>query len=446
MAELVAARFKATTVFGIDLADILSSDKNDQRRLQETRASEELWDGLVTCLARHKDEFGQWVDEAARIEQRMESAERRGGKAIWQRRFLSRHSPLLMINHNHGLLVSGRTLHHRNSLDPSGARYKNAYLEEVNYRLTREGVLVVTFEADFRGSDYSVLEVITSLSRLREDSFSTLRQFLADYFGDPWRRRLLGEASGLTLTGQRVFEKDAVAEATHFHSLVFIEGFQDRSTGATVQLNQVVRSQEIAGILNEAHWYAYYSTDYCNQQADKQFGYRADEIYLIERRTTVIVAERCWLDDPMVHYHQDLQLLISHHVAAIALLMQQLAFFREYDEVRLIESHDPVPALPLVLAARSNLTLLNESLDFTSLVRHGFSRLFAKRLRQEMEFEHALDALTHRVADMGEAIALKSSVQSANSALQRASRNNFLQAIAVVIALAAVVLAVVLHQ
>ena len=102
--------------------------------------------------------------------------------------------------------------------------------------------------------------------------------------------------------------------------------------------------------------------------------------------------------------------------------------------------------LPLVLAARSNLTLLNESLDFTSLVRHGFTRLFAQQLRHEMEFERALDALTQRITDMGEAIALKSSVQSAQAALALASRNNVLQLLAVILAIIAVIATVIFQR
>jgi hypothetical protein len=445
MAELFAARFKATTIFGIDLADILSSAMDDQRRLQEKRASEQLWTALVDCLVANNSHFGQWVDEADRISHRMESADRKGGKAVWQRRFLSLHSPLLLVNHEYGLLVSGHKTRDGNEIDPSGGRYRSAFLQDVNYRLTREGVLVATYEVDFRAPLYEISEVIGELTVLREDSFTTLQRFVADYFGDQQRRSLLGRATGLSFDVGRVFDKAAIAQATHFHSLVVVEGFLERTdTGyGTVPLAQVVNSRELAGILNEAHWYDAYSDAYREHLAAKQFGYRADEIYIIERRTTVIVAARCWMDDPLVYYRQDLQLVIEHHIAALALLMQQLAFYREYSEIRLIEAHEPVPVLPLVLAARSNLTLLNESLDFTSLVRHGFTRLFAQQLRHEMEFERALDALTQRVANMGEAIDLKSSVQSAQAALALASRNNLLQTLAVVLAILAVIISLI---
>src|SRR6266536_2214667 len=190
MAELFAARFKATTVFGIDLADILTSEMEDQRLLQEKRASERLWIELVDCLTANNSHFGQWVDEAPRIMHRMGLADRKGGKSVWQRRFLSLHSPLLMDNHNYGLLASGHKTRVGNELDPAGARYRSAFLQDVNYRLTREGVLVATYEVDFRAASYAIPDVINALNVFREDSFNTFQRFLADYFGDQQRRTL----------------------------------------------------------------------------------------------------------------------------------------------------------------------------------------------------------------------------------------------------------------
>jgi hypothetical protein len=437
-------RFKSTTVFGIDLAAILSLSMDDQRLLQEQRASEKLWSALAGCLTGN-GEFGQWIDEAPRIVQRMIKAERMGGKEVWQRRFLNRHSPLLLVNHNYGLHVSGRDLPLQSNLDPTGARYRSAYLHGVDYRLTRDGVLVATYEADFSAPPYSIPEVITALTIFREDSFETLKQFIAEFFGDQRRRKLLAKATGLSLRDDPKAEKgnETVAEGAHFHSLVVIEGFSDPSSGGRADIDRVLTSRELAGILNEAAWYAHYSASYCANIAERQFGYRGDEIYVIDRRSTVIVAQRYWDDDPLTYYRLDVQLAIEHHIAGIALLMQQLAFFREYEEVRPVEARDPFQTLPLVLAARSNLTLMHEYLDFTSLVRHGFTRRFARHLRHEMEFERALGALTQRISDMSEAINLKSSVQSARTSLTRASRNNQLQTTAVVLAILALVVAIV---
>jgi hypothetical protein len=448
MAEITAARFKATTVFGIDLLGMLAADTGEHRRLQERRASDQLWDGLVQCLAGNSHHFGQWIDEGDRIKQRMSNAARAGGREVWQRRFLRRHSPLLLANHNYHMFVSGNVVRPGNALDPSGTRYDMAFLEdELKYRITRDGVLVASYAADFRRPTYAILDVIRSLTHFRRDSFETLYRFLGEYFGNQQRRELLGAAVGVQLAGGNLFNKGAISEAIHFHSVAVLEGFRESVDGVTsdVPLTRVVRSPELAGILNEATWYDRYDPVYCDQVANKQFGYRRDEIYVIDRRTTVIVADRCWRNDPMAFFRQDIHLVVIHHIAAIALVMQQLAFFRDaYNEARLIEAQEPFHVLPLVLAARSNLTLLHESLDFGSLVRHGFTRLFARHLRQEMEFERALEALTQRVDAMGESIMLKSSVQSAQASLARASRNNMLQTLAVILALIALILTIVL--
>ena len=51
MAETVATRFKASTIFAIDLVEVLASDVEDQRRLHEKRAWELLWTALSKCLS-----------------------------------------------------------------------------------------------------------------------------------------------------------------------------------------------------------------------------------------------------------------------------------------------------------------------------------------------------------------------------------------------------------
>jgi hypothetical protein len=64
----------------------------------------------------------------------MDLADRKGGKAVWQRRFMNLYSPLLLVHHDYGLLVSGHKIRDGNELDPAGARYRSAFLEDVNYR------------------------------------------------------------------------------------------------------------------------------------------------------------------------------------------------------------------------------------------------------------------------------------------------------------------------
>jgi hypothetical protein len=128
---------------------------------------------------------------------------------------------------------------------------------------------------------------------------------------------------------------------------------------------------------------------------------------------------------------------LPHHLARLALLSQQLTFCREHEELRPLETKEPFDALPLVLAVRANLTLLSESLDFSLLARHGFTRRIAEELRREMGLADALEAMAKRVQDMSTAIDLKSSVRSAQAALDRASRNNTLQTVAVVVAVLA---------
>jgi hypothetical protein len=59
---------------------------------------------------------------------------------------------------------------------------------------------------------------------------------------------------------------------------------------------------------------------------------------------------------------------------------------------------------------------LSESLDFTTLTRHGFTREYGAALRREVGVDEQLEAIRRRVADMSEAVELKSSVTSARAA------------------------------
>ena len=97
------------------------------------------------------------------------------------------------------------------------------------------------------------------------------------------------------------------------------------------------------------------------------------------------------------------------------------------------------------MAVRANLTLLYESLDFSLLARHGFTRRVAEELRAEMGVADALEAMRKRVWDMSAAIDLKSSVTSAQAAFDQASRNNTLQTIAIILAVLALLASVALQ-
>lgn len=460
--EMSADRFTVAVVFAIDISSLVAGDLPQQQRLQRQRSTGELCQSLRACFGDGDNAFGEWVNESARIRDRMDRVDREGGIRVWSRRFLDNHSPMLQTNHNHALAVDRRVIHEDGRLDPSGRRYRRrTFFRGVGYRVTPEGAVVGTYQADFLDDvGYAVPEVIEALHHFREDALDSFRNYLRDFFGNPRRRRLLLLHTGLSFDRFDALATDEVETLVRRHQLLFIRGFwQSADRGRDRQrasLATVLRSGELAGILTEAPWYHAYGTRYLDKIRDKEIGHRGDEIYVVGHHSTVVVAERYWRNlynepapdageahrrppaerDPLYWYQADLLTMVEHQLSRLALLRQQVTFFRDRSAHQPLEAERPADALPLVLDGRANLTQISESLDFISLCRHGFTREVASLLRREMGLDEQLDAVRRRIDDMSAAINLKSSVTSAHT-------ENNIQRLALLISVMALLVSVV---
>jgi hypothetical protein len=467
MGEMLADRFTVAVVFAVDLACLLSSDPRQHRKFQQKRATGALRHALRECLAEGDGIFGTWVSERGRIVDRMRKAERDGGLRIWTSRFLDAYSPWLKINQNHGIQIEGRDVHEDGRLDPSGLRYRReSFFRHAGYRITPEGALLATYQAEFSDAGYEAWEVIQTLANFRTDAFESFHLFVHEYFGHPRRSRQLSLATRLEFNRLPALDLHELGGAARRHTLVFIRGFREPPSenptplapddGQPVRLRKVLSSGELLGILNETPWYKHYSARYIETIRQQEIGHRGDEIYVVGHHSSVVVAERYWAGiddnsatvefplngrerpqhDPLYWYQADLLTTIEHHLARLALLRQQLSFLADHVARKPLEAQRPSEALPLVLDGRANLTQVNESLDFTSLASHGFTREFASLLRRQMGLDEQLKAVRRRIGDMSEAINLKSSVTSAKA-------NNRLQVIAIVISVIALAVSVV---
>jgi hypothetical protein len=452
-ATTTVQRFDSTVMFALDLSQLLVPGAENHRNFQLGRAADEFRSKIQTCLTGNVSLFGPWVNEDSRIAVRMDAAEQRGGKKVWTQQFLQRHAPLLLLTTG-----DSRVLHMPNGLhfepnsrmDSAGDAYRESVFSGSSYRLAPEGVLVATYNAGFLGRHYRVSDVIRSLSAFRGAAFNTFNFFIRDYFGVSERRKALYSATGIGFADPKDVTTETLRGVVNFHSLVVIEEIRKaHSTGdsETLPISEVMASVDLAGILNEAAWYQSYAPEYCQGVKDKQIGYRSDEIYVTDRRSTVIVSKKFWHEDnPLQFYKHDIALAIEHYLSRLALLKQQSAFYRDHEDVRPSQG-EPADALLLVLAGRANLTLLYESLDSAALVRHGFTRKFAETLGEEMDLIEHLRVIEKRIGDMSEAISLKSSIdaaefakKSANASIRVAEQNKQLQRRAVIIAVVAVVL------
>jgi hypothetical protein len=460
-ADMAVDRFTVAVAFAIDLACLVSTNVGQQHRLQRMRSTGELGALIRRCLTENDGMFGSWVDERVRIESRMNKADRQGGFKVWSSPFLESHTALVKTSENHAILIDGREVHQDGRLDPNARRYRRrSFFRRAGYRLSREGALIATYQVDFLDNSYAVPEVIRALSNLRDDAFQSFYLFLRDYFGNARRQAVLGRRVGLAFDRINTLTLDELDHGCRRHALIFIRGFWDltddaAATSRHVRLRHVLESGELAGILTEAPWFDAYGNRYLGILREKEIGHRGDEIYLIGYRSTVVVAEHYWrnlypenpLDasgahlqpagdlDPLYWYQADLLTMIEHQLARLAMLRQQLSFFRDRAARRPLEAERPGDALPLVLDGRANLTLINESLDFTRLTRHGFTREYASALRREMGLDEQLEAVRRRIGDMSQAVNLKSSVTSARA-------GNAIQAAALIISVIALVVSI----
>lgn len=459
--EMLVDRFTVAVVFAIDISCLVVDDLDQQQLLQSKRSRGELSRELRACLADGDNTFGEWVNESHRIRDRMDRVDREGGIRIWSRRFLDSHSPMLQTNHNHALTVNGRPVHEDARLDPTGRRYhRRVFFRGVGYRITAEGAVVATYQADFLDENgYAVPEVIKALRYFREDALDTFRNYLRDFFGNPRRQHLLKKHTKLSINRVDGLRADEVETLVRRHQLLFVRGFWNHAEGVErrhADLRSVLRSGELAGILTEAPWYERYGSRYLDRIRENEVGHRGDEIYLVGHHSTVVVAERYWENlydepaadagtahrrpaearDPLYWYQADLLTVVEHQLSRLALLRQQVAFFRDRSSRQPLEAERPADALPLVLDGRANLTQITESLDFISLCRHGFTREVASLLRREMGLDEQLDAVRRRIDDMSAAVNLKSSVTFAH-------HENNIQRIALLVSTIALVVSVV---
>jgi hypothetical protein len=279
------------------------------------------------------------------------------------------------------------------------------------------------------------------------------------------------QEEGLQLVDPSALQAPDLERRSEEHRTIFVESFFDATHAerlsqdggrnfeeARVSLQTVLSSAALAGLLNTASWYDHYNARYVHSLGQREIGYRDDEIYLTDRKSTVISAGGFWRDesadgappDPLTRYKWDIVLAAEYNVARLAYLASTLTYYQTHADVRGLEGSKPLTALNHVIDGRSILSHIDESLDLSLLVDHGFTRLFIRRLRDELGVDEAIGFIRGRVADASTSVGLKSAVLSAENtskeslktslaSLDVAQENNRLQRKMVVWAVAAVV-------
>jgi hypothetical protein len=467
MPDLRLGRAEVYDVLAIDLAELVADPTNDRRILQRLRATDELFDRLKEALI---GQFPQCMAESEKIRRRMTESLELRGKAVWTDQFLERFAPIRLpapqsiVWNEVATSPNGRL-----STDPMSPLHFVRFIA-ASMKMFRDGTItyVVRATLETRRSSSAgtfndgngpatitqAIERLDALDRLLVDNF---RESLSDFFRSNDVRQAFQEAvsingDGLELKDISRLSRDDFKRKVKEHRVVFVEKFlrspHDESTSSPqareanpqeVPLQTVLLSSSLAGLLNTASWYEHYNDRYVESLRLKEIGYRQDEIYLTDRKATVISAPGFWAGDlmdqkppdPLSRYKYDVVLAVEYNISCLAYFSSTLAYFQEHPDVHGLENQLPGDALPHVIDGRSILSRIEESLDLSLLVDHGFTRVFIKRLREELGLDTAIGFIRRRVEDTSTSVSLKSSVlaaeQTSKESLQAAIKNNQIQ-------------------
>ncbi|MFD0363161.1 hypothetical protein ACFQZZ_17080 [Nocardia sp. GCM10030253] len=382
----------------MDLADLIAGDDPVQLTMCRDRAPD-----LARWCARQP--AGVWRSEAEVIEERNVRIRGLQGKVIWGREFRQGQA---------GLLKTGST--------------------EV-VRLARDGTISCTYEArldEHRSAD----ELIAMLGSHRDSARRRFRDTVLGLFPDARAvSDFLDDPSAATVPAASI-EAESLDSSMFDYALIAVRHFKN-ARGREVPLDTVLRSPELAGIFNETPWFASYGDRHRELVESQALGYRHDELFLVGRKSTLIVCERIWSTGDSLHlYFEDLVVLVQHYLSCRAHLRQLLMATRSRLSVDQLAGRPAQRIAHDVLALRLSLMTVQLALDQHTMINQGFTRTLAERLRLELGIETSVRMVDDWLST-SEAIGLRESINAAEQSSALATRNNILQTTAVILAIVA---------
>lgn len=449
-------RIEVSHTRAVDLADVVSDREGHRRILQRLRASDDLFKDLQSAIAEYYPTCRSSADD---IRERMSKSVNLDGKAVWTETFLERHAPFVLPLADE-LHVNGAAVPPRGALlQEPGATLADVYFQGSQLSLFREGTFTCTIHLSIGGTGQSSVDVTTAIERLKateEVVQQNCTRLLVKALAASEMHAVLHHL-GIEVDGHNV--APAVGAARE-HRILFVDRFtrteleqnggtsQHESAGSPrmITASEVKASPALAGLLNTASWFAEYDPEYLARLSQKDIGYRRDEIYISDRRSTLICHPGFWSlgapghpQDPLSLYKWDLILGAEYQVSRAALVASALDYYQTHADVEHLESDPPLDALGVVVAGKAAIARLEESLSLPTLVQHGFTRLYQRRLQEELGSMEALTAVRRRVEDAAASIELRSSVTAAENTSRESLRasltNNTLQKIILTMAI-----------
>jgi hypothetical protein len=466
--DLHAGHINVFHVLALDIADLLSDPVVGLRDLQRLRADDRFFELVNEAFVTHIQHCGSTAQD---IKTRAQAARAKQGKAVWTEHFLQRFAPLALPVEQDVYRNAARTHAPGRIATNAGDVLHHVVAEEVRLQMFRDGTIVFTLRSSFNERraeaaghcpPASVETIIERLAALDSVATETFHKALSAFIQPEATRQRFSQTAGdagykLSFAEPDALELDALRRKAGRHTIIVVENFYNDDGadleaapgGATperngrveaegqpadpgqqekiVPLHTVLASSSLAGILNTASWFHTYNSRYVNQLIDKEIGYRDDEIYITDRKATVVSAAGIWDEnDSLSLYINEVVLAVEYNVALLTYLGSILAYYQRHEDARTLETARPHDALKRVNEGRAIHTQIVESMDLTLLVDHGFTRVFVERLRQELGVDKALAYLRRRIEDAAASVSLRSSVNAAEHTAPRSLRNAIL--------------------
>lgn len=378
-------------------------------------------------IARQSCMSGRVADEVRR---RMEDASRRNGKQIWTDLYLRTEAPVECKIDEHVNLSGKRCQVNRRISDTDGDLFHNARFSGNQLRLYREGIFTFTIQFQLvpdrvvNGGNEKPLAVSRAIELIEElDRVGALvfhAQLQAWLRGDEAQvavRKLMG----LPFDIQLRLTSDELRRRSKTHRLLFLETMFRASAGGSgtsrftgqlqVSPSEALDDVAVAGLLNTSSWYTKYRSTYLSRVAEKDIGYRADEIYVTDRKSTLASNPAFWdSKDNLRIYREDLILVVEYWATRLVQVHSLLNYLQLHPDIAGLEDAKPAEGLRTLVGANNALSRLKESLDPSRIIDHGFTVRLMQRLRAEMGIDIPLAFIEERLNSASESMSLRSAV------------------------------------
>jgi len=363
------------------------------------------------------------VYDATNTRNRMGQAKLNHGKAIWTEHFLESESPLRLTLAS-TLPINGAEIKFGDrvpALPGSDLRFAKFHGHSMN--LFREGTLTYTVRFNLVGhpkggsedEPLNARRAVMILKQLETESWSIFSRLLTTSLSMSDAPSVIEELVGVSKGLTHNISAEILERKAKLHKLLFLQCFLEETPDGWIPILALdaVREAELGGLLNTADWFNLYRENYVKSLAAKDIGYRSDEIYITDRKASIASNEGFWdVRDPLHFFRDDLVLAVEYWIVRLSQTHAFLKYMQDHPDIRSIADHSPDKGLDVVVQAMRALARLEESMDPSRIIDHGFSAMFMTRLRQEMGIDPLLAFARDRLSDAITSIGLRSSVQA----------------------------------